>query len=85
MEFGAKLSVSCYNGEVFLECISWDKYNECGDLKEQIEEFKRLTGFYPESVHGEKIYRTRENRAYCRERGLRMRRTRLGRPREQTS
>jgi hypothetical protein len=49
-------------------------------LKEQIEEFKRLTGFYPESVHGDKIYRTRENRAYCRERGIRMSGPPLGRP-----
>jgi hypothetical protein len=67
VEFGAKLSASCCNGYVFLERLSWDNFNESGDLKEQIAEFKRLTGFYPESVHVDKIYRTRENRAYCRE------------------
>jgi len=39
-----------------------------------------LTGFYPESVHGDKIYRTRENRAYCRERGIRMSGPPLGKP-----
>jgi hypothetical protein len=80
VEFGAKLSASCGNGYVFLERLSWDNFNESGDLKEQIEEFKRLTGFYPESVHGDKIYRTRENRAYCRERGIRMSGPPLGRP-----
>ena len=38
--------------------------------KEKIQEFKRLTSFYPKSVHGDKIYRKRENRAYCQERGI---------------
>jgi IS5 family transposase len=80
VEFGAKLSASCYNGYVFLDRLSWDNFNESGDLKEQIEEFKRYTGFYPESVHVDKIYRTRENRAYCQERGIRMSGPPLGRP-----
>jgi hypothetical protein len=80
VEFGAKLSASCYNGYVFLDHLSWDNFNESGDLKDQIEEFKRYTGFYPESVHVDKIYRTRENRAYCRERGIRMSGPPLGRP-----
>jgi hypothetical protein len=80
VEFGAKLSASCYNGYVFLDRLSWDNFNESGDLKEQIAEFKRYTGFYPESVHVDKIYRTRENRAYCRERGIRMSGPPLGRP-----
>jgi hypothetical protein len=80
VEFGAKLSASYFNGYVFLDHLSWDNFNESGDLKEQIEEFKRSTGFYPESVHVDKIYRTRENRAYCRERGIRMSGPPLGRP-----
>lgn len=49
-------------------------------MKEQIEEFKRLMGFYPKSVHVDKIYRTRENRAYCKERGIRISGPPLGRP-----
>jgi hypothetical protein len=65
VEFGAKLSASCYNGYVFLDHLSWDNFNESGDLKAQIEKFKDDTGCYPESVHVDKIYRTRENRAYC--------------------
>ena len=85
VEFGAKLSASCYNGYVFLDRLSWDNFNESGDLKEQIEEFKRDTGFYPESVHVDKIYRTRENRTYCRERGMRISEPTLGRPPAQLS
>jgi len=37
VEFGAKLSASCYEGYVFLDRISWDNFNESSDLKAQIE------------------------------------------------
>lgn len=79
-EFGAKLSASCFEGYVFLERLSWDNYNEGGDLKAQVEAYKEYTGFYPESVHVDKIYRTRENRNWCKERGIRISGTPLGRP-----
>ena len=44
-EFGAKLSASCYNGYVFLDHISWDNFNESGDLKSVVEDFKIYTGY----------------------------------------
>lgn len=80
VEFGAKLSASCRNGYVFLDRISWDNFNESGDLKRQVEAFKKFTGFYPESIHVDRIYRTQENRAWCKELGIRMSGVRLGRP-----
>lgn len=80
VEFGAKLSASCVDGYVFLDRISWDNFNESTDLKAQIEAFKEYTGCYPESVHVDKIYRTRENRAFCKERGIRISGPPLGRP-----
>ena len=80
VEFGAKLSASCRNGYVFLDRISWDNFNESVDLKTQVEEFKRFTGFYPESIHVDRIYRRRDNRAWCKERGIRMSGSPLGRP-----
>jgi IS5 family transposase len=46
VEFGAKLSASCYEGYVFLDRISWDNFNESGDLKAQVEAFKAATGYY---------------------------------------
>ncbi len=79
-EFGAKLSVSCVDNYVFLDRISWSNFNESGDLKEQVEKFKKTYGCYPESVHVDKIYRTRENRAWCKERGIRISGPKLGRP-----
>ncbi len=84
-EFGAKLSVSYIEGYVFLERISWNNYNESGDLKTQIENFKSFTGHYPESVHVDKIYRTRENRAWCKARGIRISGPPLGRPAKNVS
>jgi hypothetical protein len=80
VEFGAKLLVSCIDGYVFLDRISWENFNESGDLKFQIEAFKRYTGVYPESVHVDKIYRTRSNRTFCKERGIRISGPPLGRP-----
>ena len=85
VEFGAKLSASCFEGYVFLDRISWENFNESGDLKAQIEAFKSYTGYYPESVHADRIYRTRENRAWCKERGIRMSGPPLGRPRATVS
>jgi transposase, IS5 family len=80
VEFGAKFSASCFDGYVFLDHISWDNFNESGDLKSQVEAYKNYTGYYPESVHVDKIYRTRENRAWCKERGIRISGPPLGRP-----
>ena len=80
VEFGAKLSASCFDGYVFLDRISWDNFNESGDLKSQVEAYYRFTGYYPESVHADRIYRTRENRAWCQERGIRISGPPLGRP-----
>ena len=73
-------SASCIEGYVFLDRISWDNFNESGDLKAQVEAFKSYTGYYPESVHADRIYRTRENRAWCKERGIRISGPPLGRP-----
>ncbi len=60
--------------------LSWDNFNESGDLKKQVEEYKNFTGYYPSSVHVDRIYRTRENRAWCKERGIRISGSPLGRP-----
>jgi len=85
VEFGAKISASSVNGFVFLDKLSWNNYNESGDLQERIEEYKKERGCYPESVHVDKIYRTKANRAYCKERGIRMSGPRLGRPPKEVS
>ena len=85
VEFGAKLSASCFEGYVFLDRMSWDNFNESVDLKVQVEADHSFTGYYPESVHADRIYRTRENRAWCKERGIRISGPPLGRPRANVS
>lgn len=79
-EFGAKLSASLIDGVVFVDRISWDAYNESGDLIGQIESYRERFGHYPESVHADKIYRNRANRKYCKEHGIRLSGPALGRP-----
>jgi hypothetical protein len=80
VEFGAKVSISLVNGFCFVEKIGWDAYNESCDLIEQIERYHKRFGFYPVSVHVDKIYRTRENRRYCKKRRIRLSGPPLGRP-----
>ena len=85
VEFGAKISISHQGqGYVSLDKVSWDAYNEGGDLPKQIEGYKQRFGYYPASVHADTIYRTRENRRYCHKRGIRLSGKPLGRPRKVT-
>jgi len=79
-EFGAKLSLSVVDGFSFVDRLCWDNYNEGTDLIEQIETYRRRLGVYPESVHVDKIYRTRANRAFCKQHGIRLSGPPLGRP-----
>lgn len=64
VEFGAKISVSVVNGFSYLDRVSWDAYNENKDLIGQIKSFKERFGHYPEWVSADKIYGSRENRAF---------------------
>ncbi|MEI8185177.1 MAG: IS5 family transposase [Chlorobiaceae bacterium] len=79
-EFGMKLSISVVDGMSMLERMSWNAYNEGGDLVRDIERYHERYGYYPESVHADKIYRTLANRMWCKERGIRLSGVPLGRP-----
>jgi IS5 family transposase len=63
----------------YLDRISWDAYNESTDLQKQAEAFKVRTGSYPESIHADKIYRTRDNLRWCQKRNIRLSGPPLGR------
>lgn len=85
VEFGAKISLSHLpGGLVSLDRLSWDAYNEGTDLIEQVERYKKRYGHYPASVHADSIYRTRANRSYCKELGIRLSGKPLGRPPKET-
>jgi len=79
-EFGAKLSVSLVDGFTFVDRINWNNYNEAGDLKDQINAYRDRFGFYPASVHADKLYRNRDNRRFCKKWGIRLSGPALGRP-----
>lgn len=83
-EFGAKLSASLVDGAAFLDRLDWDPYNESGDLVAQVEAYRQRFGHYPESVHCDKIYRTRANRKFCKKHGIRISGPALGRPPKET-
>jgi len=85
VEFGAKVSMSVINNFVHVDRISFDAYNECGDLPAQVEAYKRRTGKYPESVLADKIYRTRENYRYCSNLEIHLAGPKLGRPYQEGS
>lgn len=85
VEFGAKLSVSLAgNGLAHVDCIRWDAFHEGADLKHQVEAYKVRHGFYPESVHADPAYGTRENRAFLQAKGIRYAGKPLGRPKTVT-
>ena len=83
-EFGAKLSLSLVDGLSEVHRLSWEPYNECADLPSQIETYRTRYGTYPEAVCADKIYRTRENLQYCKERRIRLSGPKLGRPYQDT-
>jgi len=79
-EFGSKLMISVIGGYTRIEKLAWDNYNEGTLLKDSVESYKQRYGYYPESVHVDKIYLTKENRKYCKENGIRISGPPLGRP-----
>lgn len=81
VEFGAKPDASI-DSERYgrLEKVSFDAYNESGCLIEAVERCRLRTGNYPERVLADQIYRTRDNRAYCKDHGIRLSGSKLGRP-----
>lgn len=81
VEFGAKFDLSLdENGYGRIEKISYDAYNESTIMQEAVERYKERTGHYPERVLADQIYRTRENRRYCKSHSIRLSGPKLGRP-----
>ena len=84
VEFGAKLDISVVNGWTRLEYFSFDAYNEAGNLQEIAERFYQREGHYPKRILADKIYRNRDNLAYCKEHHIRLSGPALGRPKKDT-
>ena len=81
VEFGAKYDVSIdEKGHARLEKLSFDPYNESTVFIDAMERYKKRTGHYPKRVLVDQIYRTRENRKFCRDNHITMSGPKLGRP-----
>lgn len=84
VEFGAKVSISLIGGYAFIDKLSWDAYNEESLLIPAVEAYRSKYGCYPIAVLADKIYRNRNNLAFCKEHGIRLSGPRLGRPAKET-
>ena len=83
VEFGAKMDFSLdEKGMARIEKMSFDAYNESDVLIAAVERYFERTGHYPERILADKIYRNRNNLAYCREHGIRLSGPSLGRPKK---
>lgn len=81
VEFGAKYDVSIdEKGHARLEKLSFDPYNESTVFIDAMERYKKRTGHYPKRVLVDQIYRTRENRKFCKNNHITMSGPKLGRP-----
>lgn len=81
VELGGKYDVSIDGrGHARLEHVSFDPCNECTILKDVVERYKTRTGHYPKRVLVDQVYRMRENRAFCKERGIEMADRKSGHP-----
>lgn len=81
-EFGVKLDISQANGFVRIERMSFDAFNESEDLIDAVERYQERTGYYPERVLVDQIYRTRDNREFCKKHHIRLSGPKLGRPKK---
>ena len=79
-EFGAKISAREIDGTSRVEHISWDQFNESIDLQLQVNTFSNTYGHYPELLLADKMYLNRNNRAWLKEKGIRIVAKPLGRP-----
>ena len=86
VEFGAKLNLSIdAKGYARIENISFDAYNESTCLQDAVNAYYERTGYYPERILADQIYRTRDNRAFCQKHGIRLSGPKLGRPSKETT
>ena len=72
VEFGAKVAIALVGGFSFLIRMDYDNFSEAKYLRASVEEYKRIFGFYPKVVIGDRAYTTNENRNYCGSLGIRL-------------
>ena len=79
VEFGAKAATARVGGFTFVINLGFDNFSEAKYLKATAEEYRRIFGFYPKTMIGDKAYATNENRKYCESKGIRLSAPKRGR------
>ena len=69
-EFGPKINAGVTEGFIRADQIDFNAFNEANLLCEQIASYRTLFGYYPGTVLADKIYWTRENRKWLKDRGI---------------
>ena len=80
VEFGAKIGVCVVEGYNFIDHHSWDAYNESSDLQVHIDKYKERFGCLPATIHADKIYMNKANRAILKDLEIKSYSKPLGRP-----
>jgi IS5 family transposase len=83
VEFGAKAATAHIGGFSFVIHLGYDNFSESQYLKKSAEEYKRIFGFYPKVIIGDRAYATNDNRNYCKSKGIRLSAPKRGRKSEE--
>ena len=84
VEFGSKILCAIVKGYYgIINKFSWDAFNEGSHVIEGVEQYKELYGYYPETVIGDRIFITRENKKKLESMGIRLSGKDLGRKTEE--
>jgi hypothetical protein len=83
VEFGSKINLTEVEGFSRINHFSWEAFNEGKDLVSSVENFRKLYGRYPRYILIDKIYLSRENRKYLKEKNIETFGKPLGRPPKQ--
>jgi hypothetical protein len=68
------------DGFTFIDVQSFDNFNEGITLIASAEKFHTRHGCWPKAILADTIYRTSDNRKFCKEHGIRLSGPRLGSP-----
>ena len=82
VEFGAKAATVRIGGFSFMIHMDYENFPEAQYLEKSVEEYRRIFGFYPSAVIGDRVYGNRYNRNYCKSKGIRLSGPGLGRKRD---
>jgi hypothetical protein len=73
------VALGLVGGYAFITDIAWENISEASLLPAAVEQYKRIFGFYPKVVIGDRVYPNRSNREWCKQRHIRLSGPSLGR------